>query len=52
MRPDLYVAARNRKGCIDAYIPTAGAGAIKADVVSAPLQAHIDSVSRKAGGSY
>jgi hypothetical protein len=52
MRPDLYIEARIKKGCIDAYIPTAGAGAKKMKGVSGTLQAHIDVVSRKAGGSY
>jgi hypothetical protein len=57
MRPDLYVQAHNKKGCIDSYIgqSSGGNGAAAAgfaldEIVG--LRAHIDQVSRTAGSSY
>jgi hypothetical protein len=52
MRSDLYIEARTRKGCIDAYIPGAGAETIAETQVPAHLRSHIEMIGRLAGGSY
>ena len=51
----LYVAARNAKGCIDAYIPKGGAPPKAQDnggLIDGRLQAHLDRLAHTAGSSY
>ena len=54
MRPDLYVEAYNKKGCIDAYIGQKNDGAPNSghNLIDHQLNTHIDRVARKAGSSY